>query len=77
MSDYTPVSCALHSHYERLVLARTPLTLRWHDPDGHTREQRVTPRDVVTRAGEEYLVVETAGGCVEEIRLDRIVSPGT
>lgn len=68
-SDYQPISCDLHSEYELLAMhgARVEVEL-----EGEPQPLRVQVRDVVARAGAEYLVVETADGARREWRLDRL-----
>lgn len=71
-TDYRPISCAAHSEYELWCMHRRRLRLAWRRGDGsdHAGERRAL--DMLTRAGEELLVVEDADGSREEIRLDRI-----
>lgn len=71
-SEYEPIPCALHSEYERLVLTGTTVKMHWEDTSGQSLEQTVRARDLYTRAGEEFLVVETQTGQRLAIRLDRI-----
>ncbi len=74
MTDYQPIPCALHSEYELWIMHRQTLQVRWQDEDGQQYEGVLTPKDVYTRAGEEFLVLEDENGARLELRLDRILS---
>ncbi len=71
MSDYRPVSCALHSEFELAIMHGRRMKLKWHDEDGAVQEAVVRPVDLVTKNHEEFLVVEHEGER-RMIRLDRI-----
>ena len=58
MSDYTPIDCGLYSRYELAILRRRRLRLSWRVAGGLTRIDTVTPIDLETRSGEEFLVIE-------------------
>lgn len=73
-TDYTPVSCERHGGYERLVMAGQLVQVSWRDATGRLRLATALPRDVITRDGAEYLVVECRSGEALDLRLDRIVS---
>jgi Rho-binding antiterminator len=68
-SDYQPISCDLHSEYELLAMHRAWVEI---ELEGEPQPRRVRVRDVVARAGAEYLIVETADGVRLEWRLDRL-----
>lgn len=72
MSDYRPIPCALYSQYEVAVLHRTPLRLRWRDSSGVVHLEVLTPEDLETRNGEEFLVARTASGEQRRLRLDQL-----
>lgn len=74
MSDYRPIDCATHSDYELWIMQRELLRIRWRDEDGLERMELLRPTDLVTRAGEEFLVGLTDGEERRRIRLDRILS---
>jgi Rho-binding antiterminator len=74
MTDYRPVDCALHSAYELAILQRRRIRLDWLDGTAERRSETVLPVDLVTRRGEEFLVVRQADGCRADIRLDRILA---
>jgi Rho-binding antiterminator len=73
MSDYTPIDCGLYSRYELAILRRHRLRLSWRDAGGLARIDTVTPVDLATRGGEEFLVIEQSDGHRLDVRLDRIV----
>ena len=73
MSDYTPIDCGLYSRYELAILRRRRLRLSWRAAGGLTRIDTVTPIDLETRSGEEFIVIEQSDGHRVEVRLDRIV----
>ena len=74
MNDYRPVDCARHSEYELAIMQQRRLQLTWHDRQGASRTETVTPIDLCTRRGAEFLRVTRGGGQEEEIRLDRIIA---
>jgi Rho-binding antiterminator len=73
MSDYTPIDCGLYSRYELAILRRRRLRLSWREAGGVARIDIVTPIDLETRGGEEFLVIEQSDGGRLDVRLDRIV----
>ena len=73
MSDYTPIDCGLYGRYELAILQRRRLRLSWRDDGGLARIDTVTPLDLETRSGEEFLVIEQSDGHRLDVRLDRIV----
>lgn len=73
MTDYQPISCALYSQYEVAVLHRTPLRVRWRDAAGVVHLETLTPEDLETRNGEEFLLAHTAAGEPRRVRLDQLV----
>ncbi len=72
MTDYVPISCALYDVYEHAILHRRRLRLSWQDRDT-VHCEAVTPLDLETRTGEEFLHARTADGSVHALRLDRIL----
>jgi transcriptional antiterminator Rof (Rho-off) len=73
MSLYRPVDGAVYARFELAILRRCTVTLGWRDAGGLAHLERVSPVDLETAAGEEYLHFRTAAGCREKARLDRIV----
>jgi Rho-binding antiterminator len=74
MTDYTPIDCGLYSEYEQAILHHKRLRVSWREPDGHSGIDVLTPVDLVTRRGEEFLVLRRGDGAAFELRLDRICS---
>jgi transcriptional antiterminator Rof (Rho-off) len=73
MSDYRAISCEQHSEYELLIMRRQRLQISGRSERGEERELAVLPLDLISRAGEEFLLVETEAGERLEFRLDRII----
>ncbi len=74
MTDYKPVECGLHDEYELTIMQRRRLLLEWQDETGQARSATVLPVDLVTQAGEEFLLVQDSDRQQLRIRLDRILS---
>ncbi|MEN8132282.1 MAG: transcriptional antiterminator, Rof [Pseudomonadota bacterium] len=72
MSDYKPIACALHEHYQFAVMQQVWLKLSWINDAGVERKGRVKPKDVYTRDQAEYLLAESEEFGEIEIRLDAI-----
>ncbi len=72
MTDYQPIDCGLYGQYESAVVHRTPLTLCWRGADGMSHLETLLPEDLVTRNGEEFLVVRDRSGKQFRVRLDHI-----
>jgi len=74
MSDaYIPVSCERHSEYELATMHKQVLSITWQDGQGNTREQFITPCDVITEQKAEYLLAKDIEGNNKKIRLDKII----
>jgi len=73
MTDYTPIDCRQYSEYELAILHRRRLRVTWHEADGQTHIDALTPVDLLTRRQEEFLIVENSTGQRLELRLDYIV----
>lgn len=72
MSDYTPIDCGLYSEYELAIMRKWKLRIGWRDAQGMSHVETILPRDLQTRQGEEFLIMETRDGRRLEIRLDQI-----
>jgi Rho-binding antiterminator len=72
-TDYAPIDCGLYSEYELAIMHRDRLRLSWRDPEGVVHIGIVTPTDLRTRNGAEYMIVTGLDGETEAIRLDRIL----
>jgi Rho-binding antiterminator len=70
-SNYQPIACANYDVYEIAIMHRQPLHLVWDDAD-IVYDRVVTPMDLETHAGEEFLIARTATEERVKIRLDRI-----
>lgn len=75
--DYSPIDCALYSHYELAIMHRNRLRLTWRDAGGEVHIGVVTPIDLRTRQGAEFMIATQQDGAKLEIRLDRITSCAT
>ncbi len=73
-TDYVPVDCGLHSEYELAVMQHRKLHLCWRDDGQTVQSGTVTPLDLYTADGEEYIIVRDAQGSQKHIRLDRITA---
>ena len=73
MTDYRPVSCDLHSQYEYYIIARTRLSVNWHNTDNTQQHCIAIPDDIFTRQKEEFLKLRLDDGTTLELRLDRII----
>ncbi len=71
MGAYRPIPCALHDRYERAVITRAPLTLRWYE-GAHTHTDTVRALALATEQGEEFLSFEDSAGATHHVRLDAI-----
>jgi len=73
MTDYKPIDCGLYSEYEVAILHHSRLQLSWRDSSENVHIEVLTPIDLRTCRGEEFLVVTGTDGRQQEIRLDRIL----
>ena len=74
---YQPISCALHSEYEHVILRQTSVTICWKNSAGALQTENLLPYDVLAHQGEEFLLATTASKQHRKIRLDYIVSMTT
>jgi Rho-binding antiterminator len=72
-TDYVPIDCGLYSEYELAIMHRNRLRLSWRDPDSNVHIGIVTPTDLRTRNGAEFMIVTGQDGETLVIRLDRIM----
>jgi Rho-binding antiterminator len=70
-TDYQPIACARYDQYEIAILHRRQLRLVWKEGNV-IYDQLVTPLNLRTAHGEEFLILRLASGETREIRLDRI-----
>jgi Rho-binding antiterminator len=71
-SRYEPIPCAVYSTYELAILRRRDLRLLWREGSVYYRLP-VTPLDLETRAGEEFLHCRLPSGSRARLRLDYIL----
>ena len=69
--DYKPISCASYDQYEIAIMHKQKLHLSWHE-DNVVFDQIVTPLNLRTARGKEFLILRTADGDTREVRLDHI-----
>lgn len=70
-NDYRPISCANYDEYEIAIMHHARLHLTWQE-DNVIYDQIVTPLNLHTRAGSEYLILRDTEGATREVRLDHI-----
>lgn len=73
MTDYQPIPCSSYDHYEIAILHGQTLRVTWRDDQGVVHVEILRPRDLQTRASEEYLLAETSIGQTRTLRLDKIL----
>ena len=69
---YKPIACALHDQYEIAIMQKKHLTINWLDDSGVSHNDKVFPKDILVRDGEEFLVANTEDNKELKIRLDKI-----
>ncbi|MCW9058848.1 MAG: transcriptional antiterminator, Rof [Gammaproteobacteria bacterium] len=72
MSEYTPIDCELYNQYELAILHHRRLRVCWRDTRDETHIAMLTPRDLQTREGAEFMIAEDQDGQSLELRLDWI-----
>lgn len=70
-TDYQPIACANYDQYEIAILHAARLHLTWQTGNV-IYDQVITPLNLRTAHGEEYLLLRLASGETTEVRLDRI-----
>jgi len=70
-TDYKPISCASYDQYEIAILHGSKMHLTWQT-DNVIYDQVVTPLNLRTALGAEYLTLCLASGETAEVRLDHI-----
>jgi len=72
-TEYKPIPCANYDLYELAILRHRRLRLAWNAATGNVVYAHiVTPLDLKTRNGEEFLILCDGDGTTTELRLDRI-----
>lgn len=70
-TDYQPISCASYDQYELAILHGSKLRLTWQ-VENVIYDQVVTPLNLRTAQGEEFLILRLADGATTQVRLDHI-----
>lgn len=71
-TDYRPIACSLHDEYEIAIMQKRAITISWLAEEGQRIRASVSPKDLLVRDGEEFLLFETADNQRIEVRLDKI-----
>ena len=71
MTDYRPVSCAMHSELELAIMHCRFLQLTWRE-DNVLHHRVVKPLDLLTLNHEEFLIGKDKDGATLKVRLDAI-----
>jgi len=70
-TGYKPISCANYDQYEIAIMHSSKMHLTWQ-ANNVFYDQIVTPLNLRTTHGEEYLVLRLVSGETTEVRLDHI-----
>jgi Rho-binding antiterminator len=70
--DYTPIPCATYNRYEVAILNGQSLRVVWRSARNIDRLETLTPVDLRTRSGAEYMIARNHIGQSRVMRLDRI-----
>lgn len=70
-TDYQPISCASYDQYEIAIMHGNKLRLTWQNGNV-TYDQVITPLNLRTAQGAEFLILRLASGEIAEVRLDHI-----
>jgi len=70
-TDYRPISCANYDQYEIAIMHGSKMHLAWQ-ADNVFYDQVVTPLNLRTAHGKEYLILRLVSGESAEVRLDHI-----
>jgi transcriptional antiterminator Rof (Rho-off) len=70
-TDYKPIACANYDQYEIAILHAARMRLTWQIGNV-IYDQVITPLNLRTAHGEEYLILRLACGEMVEVRLDHI-----
>lgn len=66
-NNYTPISCADHSTFELAIMQQQSIKVRID-----SIVQIITPKDMFTQSGEEFIVFIDKDGNEQELRADQI-----
>ena len=71
MTDYKPISCLNYEQFELAILRHEQLRIAWSEGNVFY-ERLVSPTDLQTKAGEEFLLFRDSDGHDGRVRLDHI-----
>lgn len=71
MTDYKPISCIDYDRYEIAIMRKRQMRLVWRESNV-IYDQVVSPLNLHTLAGEEFLELRISNGQVRRVRLDQI-----
>jgi transcriptional antiterminator Rof (Rho-off) len=71
-NPYKPIACSLHDEYEIAIMQKKHLTTTWLDDSGFSHSDKVLPKDILVKDGEEFLIADTRDNKALKIRLDKI-----
>ena len=67
---YTPIDCGFHDRLEAIAVTRSDCHVEYLQPDGRKRAVTTKITDLLSRDGEEFAELESAG----LVRLDHLIS---
>ena len=70
-NNYTPISCANHSVFELAIMRQQQLKVSIDQS-----VQTITPKDMFTKSGEEFIVFIDENNIQQELRADKITLQG-
>ncbi len=74
MKPYHPISCALHSQYELWIMHADNIVIDYRQADAEDCQVSGIGIDLMTRHGEEFIVVQATDDSSVTIRLDHIIT---
>lgn len=72
MTDYRPIDCQTYGEFERAIVRHQRLRISWREPEGLAHLETLTPYDLETCEGEEFLLARNTKGVEFRLRLDWI-----
>jgi Rho-binding antiterminator len=72
--QYTPISCAIYSELELMIMHHEQLRLCYLGARNMMRIEPLFPQDLRTRHKGEFLIAQNPAGVIRVLRLDRIHS---
>ena len=71
-NPYKPIACSLHDEYEIAIMHKKYLNIKWVDHNGIYQTDKVLPKDILVKDGEEFLVANASDKKELFIRLDKM-----